>query len=107
MIFEEIHKIKNRKVGSMELDRAKEYLIGSMLMGLEGTSNRMINLAQSVIYYNKIKSVEETVRLIRKVNAEDIREYANELFDSSNKFDRGSLIKVILSPKNLLFSKAA
>lgn len=101
LIFEEIEKIKSRKVGDVELDRAKEYLIGNMLMSLESTTNRMLNIAQSMIYFNKIKSVEETIKKIHQVTAADIRELANEFFEA------GSLTKVVLSPKNIFLHKAA
>ena len=76
-------------------------------MSLESTTNRMVNLAQSMIYYNKIKSVEDTVRKIRKVTAGEIREYANELFESTDKYVYKNLSRVILSSRNLLLHKAA
>jgi len=101
LIFEEIEKIKSRKVSDVELDRAKEYLIGNMLMSLESTTNRMLNIAQSMIYFNKIKSVEETIKKIHQVTAADIRELANEFFEA------GTLTKVVLSPKNIFLHKAA
>lgn len=107
LIFEEIETIKTKKVGDVELNRAKEYLIGNMLMSLESTTNRMLRIAQSVIYFNKIKSVEETVKHIQSVTANDIREISNELFESSNKFENGGLTRVILSSKNLLLKKVA
>ncbi len=101
LIFEEIKKIKEKKVNTVELDRAKEYLIGNMLMSLESTTNRMLRIAQSIIYFNKIKPVEETVRNIQAVGAKEIREISNEIFENSN------LTRVILSPKNLLLQKVA
>ena len=107
LILKEIEKIKLKKVGEVELSRAKEYLIGSMLMSLESTTNRMLRIAQSVIYFNKIKSVEETVKHIQSVTANDIREMSNELFESTNKFENGGLTRVILSSKNILHQKAA
>ena len=105
LIFKEIEKIKLKKVGEIELDRAKEYLIGNMLMSLESTTNRMLRIAQSVIYFNKIKSVDETVEHIQSVTAKDIQEMSNELFYSSNKFENGGLTRVILSSKNLFLKK--
>ena len=107
LIFEEIEKIKNRKVSEAELDRAKEYLIGNMLLSLESTTNRMLNLAQSLIYYDRVRPVEDTVRKIRAVTTADVREYANELFNSSAMNGTNGLTRVILSPKNLLLYKAA
>jgi predicted Zn-dependent peptidase len=107
LIFKEIEKIKQKKVGEVELSRAKEYLIGNMLMSLESTTNRMLRIAQSVIYFNKIKSVEETVKHIQSVTANDIRDMSNELFESTNKFENGGLTRVILSSKNILRQKVA
>ena len=101
LIFNEIKKMKQKKVDTKELDRAKEYLIGNILMSLESTTNRMHRIAQSVIYFGKIKSVEETIRKIKSVTREEILELSNELFDIN------SLTRVILSPKNLLLEKAA
>lgn len=107
LILNELKKIRERKVSEEELDRAKEYLIGNMLMSLESTTNKMLRIAQSMIYFGKIRTVEDTVKKIREVSASEIREYANELFDTSNKLEDGSLTRVILSPKNLLLHKAA
>lgn len=101
LIFQEIKKIKEKKVSEAELNRAKEYLIGNILMGLESTTNRMLRIAQSMIYFNKIKSLEETVKNIQAVTPEEIRKLANEIFKN------GTLTKVILSPKNLLLQKVA
>ncbi len=101
LIFEEIEKIKSKKVNEIELERAKEYLIGNMLLSLESTTNRMLNIAQSMIYFNKIRSVENTVKKIREVSADEIRGLSNELFEA------GTLTKIVLSPKNIFMYKAA
>ncbi|MDQ7817096.1 MAG: pitrilysin family protein [Melioribacteraceae bacterium] len=107
LIFDEINKIKSKKVSEPELNRAKEYLIGNMLMSLESTTNRMLRIAQSMIYFNKVKTVEETIRKIHTVRSDDIRELSNEIFDTSNKFENSTLTRVILSPKNLLLQLVA
>ncbi|MEG8948134.1 M16 family metallopeptidase [Rosettibacter firmus] len=101
LIFSELNKLKKKKVDQKELERAKEYLIGNILMSLESTTNRMHRLAQSVIYFGKIKSVEETIKKIKAVTRDEILELSNELFDSN------VLTRVILSPKNLLLEKVA
>ncbi|MEW6194469.1 MAG: pitrilysin family protein [Bacteroidota bacterium] len=116
LIYQELKKIREKKVNDEELNRAKEYLIGNMLMSLESTTNRMLRIAQSMIYYNKIRTVEDTVRKIQSVTREEIREFADELFstggklifpDQTEKFGNSALTRVILSPKNLLLQLAA
>ena len=46
----------NRKyakaISEKELERVKEYLKGSMLLSLENTTNRMIRIANSYLYFN-------------------------------------------------------
>lgn len=112
IIFEELEKIKHKKVSAEELNRAKEYLVGNMIMSLEGTTNRMIRMAHQMIYYSKIIPVEETVKKIYKVTKEDIRDLSNELFGEKSltnkfgEFESCSLTRVILFPKNLLNKKA-
>jgi predicted Zn-dependent peptidase len=101
LIYEEIERIKKKKVGNIELDRAKEYLIGNMLMSLESTTNRMLRIAQSMIYFNKIKTIEETVKHIQSVTSKDIQNLSNEIFEN------GTLTRVILSSKNPLLHKVA
>jgi predicted Zn-dependent peptidase len=60
----------------------------------------MLRISQSVIYYNKIRSVEDTVKKIQEVTSKDIMDMSNEIFES------GALRRVVLSPKNLLLQKA-
>ena len=104
LIFEELEKIKSKKVTQKELDRAKEYLVGNMLMSLEGTSNRMIRMAHQMMYFGKLIPVEQTVKKIQDVTREEIFDLSNELFDG-RKVANGSLTRVILSPKNFLLKK--
>ncbi len=101
LIQSEFKKLKTKKVSEKELKKAKEYLIGNILMSLESTTNRMIRIGQSMIYFNKVRSVNETVKQIDKITGDDILELSNQLFENT------SLKKVILSSKNLLLQKVA
>jgi len=101
LIFSELKKIKERKVSEIELSRAKEYLIGNMLMSLESTTYRMLRMAQSMIYYKKIRTVNESIKKVNAITQMDILKLSNEIFEN------GTLTRVILSPRNLLLIRAA
>lgn len=101
LISSEFQKLRERKVSIRELNKAKEYLKGSIYMGLESTTNRMMRLAQSMIYFNRIKSVTESINEIDSITREDIYEAANELLNEN------SMTKVLISSKNLLVHSAA
>jgi len=107
LIFEEIKNICSKKVSIKELERAKEYLIGNMIMSLESTTNRMNRIANQILYYDKIIPIEQTIKKIKSVTKEEILELSNEIFNSKENVANSSLTRVILSSKNFLLDKAA
>ena len=66
-------------VRSEELARAKENLKGRLLLSLESTSNRMTRLGKAVVTGAPLLSVEEVVRRLEAVEAEEVSELAGEL----------------------------
>lgn len=107
LILDELRKICEKKVTIKELERAEEFLIGNMLMSLEGTTNRMNRIAHQILYYGKIIPIENTIKKIKSVTKEEILELSNELFNSTKSVANGTLTRVILSSKNFLLDKAA
>lgn len=101
IIEREFNKLKSKPVGDKELRRAKESLKGNIILGMENLSNRMLRLAQSETYYNRHKSVEETIQEINNVSKEDIIEIAEKVLD----FNKNT--KVIITPNKHLHKKAA
>jgi predicted Zn-dependent peptidase len=95
LVYREFEKLSKKPVGAAELKRAKEYIKGNIFMSLEYTTNRMMRLAQSIIYFNRIKSLEETVTEIDAIDRD-------ELFELSKKiFDLKKYSQVIISPAPL------
>lgn len=94
LIVEELHRMKEEPLTVEELQRAKDYLKGSMLLGLESTSSRMSNLARQEMYFGRQVSLDEIARRIDAVAVEDVQRVANELLNP----DRIGL--TILGPLN-------
>ena len=61
-----------------ELRRAKELLKGSIAMGLESTSNRMMRMARNWIYHGRFISIEEAFAKFEAVTLEDVLALASE-----------------------------
>jgi predicted Zn-dependent peptidase len=101
LVLSEFKKVRDKKVSVKELNRAKEYLKGSILLSLESTTNRMFRMAQSEIYYDRIKPVEEVIKEIEEVTVDDIIETANNILNEN------SLSKIILGSKNSIAETAA
>ncbi len=90
IIFKEFKKLKDISISEKELKKVKVYLKGGIVLSLESTTNRMMRIANSILYYDKVVSVEEYLSKIDKITSEDVQKTANDLLKDSK------LIKVIL-----------
>ncbi len=81
LVFAELRQLKDDLVTSEELERTKDHLKGSMILGLESTNSRMSNLARQQLYFHRFPSIDETIDSINAVTAEDVRQVARDLFD--------------------------
>jgi len=83
-IINELRELKEKPVPEEELRRAKDHLKGSFMLGLESTSSRMGNLARQEMYFKRFFSLDEMIRSIEEVNAEQVQRIAQEFFDPKN-----------------------
>ena len=81
--LKEFEKLRNDRVSSRELKRVKEYMKGTIILGLENTSSRMMRLAGNLINHGRFITVDEVVQRIDAISADDIFSMANEVLDDS------------------------
>jgi len=79
LTFAEIEKMKQESPSPEELARAKESLKGSLMLGLESTSSRMMMLARSEVYYNRQITLDELIARIDAVTADEVQQMVIEL----------------------------
>ncbi|MGE5174772.1 MAG: M16 family metallopeptidase [Hyphomicrobiales bacterium] len=77
----EFDRIRNEPVPQEELESNKAQLKGNLLLGLESTSNRMHRIARSMIYARRFVPVDELVRTIDRITAEEVRAMARRILD--------------------------
>jgi predicted Zn-dependent peptidase len=90
----EFHQLKSNLLPNDELQRAKDYLKGSMLLSLESTPSRMSNLARQEIVFGRHISLDEIAAGIDAVTAEDVRQVGRDLFV------RDDIALTVLGPLN-------
>lgn len=79
-ILEEFRKIRDEKVSEAELNKAKEYLKGSMWLSLETPDNIAEMLGLEYILHQEVTTPEERIKKIETVTAEDILRVAKKWF---------------------------
>jgi predicted Zn-dependent peptidase len=80
LVHGELNGLRSRRVPQAELARTKSQIKGTMMLGLENMSGRMIRLGSAELYFEHFMSLDSILRKIDAVTPEEIREVANDLF---------------------------
>lgn len=80
LIAEIMRQLKMSPVLQGELQDAKEFTKGNMLLASESTDNQMVRLAQGEINFKRYVPLQEVVNHIEAVTAETIQALAEKLF---------------------------
>ncbi|MBN1262803.1 MAG: insulinase family protein [Candidatus Pacebacteria bacterium] len=80
LILAEYRRLQKEKVSSKELQRAKDYIRGRFILALEDSFNVASRYALQVVVENKIRTPEETLKLIDAVTVDDVRRVARRFF---------------------------
>lgn len=80
LILVELRKLSKQPPSTVELQRAKDYAIGQMRLGLESTANRMMWLGEHLLAYGTIQSPAEVEQQILAVTTADVQAAAADLF---------------------------
>ncbi len=81
LIHKELSRLRNQKLGSLQLKRAKNQITGQVAIAYESNLNEMLSAGKTMLHLNKIFSLEETGRKIEMITAAELMEAANELLD--------------------------
>lgn len=84
VILQELKKIASQKIPARELDRAKEFYRGQLLLGLEDTSEQMMWLGESVLTMGRAVDVKEILKNIEMISAESVYRAARRFLKQSN-----------------------
>lgn len=93
LVVAELDKIRNEIIPAKELEEAKSQLKGKLLLSQENTSNRMMRLAKSELYFDRFVTLDELEENIMNVTAEQIQEFAKDFFDQKY------YMEAVLSPE--------
>ena len=82
LILKEYQRLKSERVDEEELKRAKDYIRGRFILALEDSCNVASRYAIQAVVEKRIRTPQETLKLIDQVTSEDIIRVAKRLFKS-------------------------
>ena len=80
LVVDELRTIRRDSAPASEVQRAKDHLKGSLMLGLESTASRMSHLARQEIYFDRQFGLDETLKGIEQVTVNDVQRVAADLF---------------------------
>jgi predicted Zn-dependent peptidase len=92
LILREVDRLAQTKVSARTLSQAKSQVKGSIMLGLEGMTNRMMRLGRQELFYERYSTLDEVMDEIASVTADDVQQIAQDVLP----VDRFSV--VVISP---------
>ena len=82
LVYKELKKLKEKKLGVLQMRQARQQLIGQIAVGRESKVNIMLSAGKYLLNFNKVDTLKEIAERIESVSADKLLEIANEVFDT-------------------------
>ncbi len=81
IVHKELKYLREKKLGTLQLSRAKTQIIGQLAIALESNLSEMLSNGRRLLQVSKIESVKEIIDAINELTADQLIEISNEIFD--------------------------
>lgn len=79
LIHKELNRLRDVRLGALQLKRAKQQLTGQVAISFESNVNEMLSMGKSMVHFDDVDTMEDINRKIDAVTPEDLLEVANEV----------------------------
>ena len=84
LVHKEFGKIRDNKLGSLQLSKAKKQFIGQLAIAAENHEGMMLSAAKSLMIYGKVDPPEVMYNRINQITDTEILEIANDILSPGN-----------------------
>lgn len=81
LTFKELDKLKNNKLGTMQLHYAKKQFLGQLAISNESKLNEMLSIGRTALFFDEVETLEEFIEQIGEIKATEILEVAHDIFN--------------------------
>ncbi|MFY0593728.1 M16 family metallopeptidase [Roseivirga sp.] len=78
LIAKELKLLRDKSLGTLQLHKGKEQLIGQLAMAEENNASLMLMMGKSILDLNKVHSLEGIFKRIRSITSAELQDIANE-----------------------------
>jgi predicted Zn-dependent peptidase len=81
IVEREFKLMRDKKMGAVQLMKAKKQLIGQLAVSSENREDLMLNLGRSLLYFDKVDTMKSVFEKIESITPDEIFQVANEMLD--------------------------
>jgi predicted Zn-dependent peptidase len=93
LVHKELKKLRDQKLGTLQLHQTKQKFIGQIALAEESRMGLIISMAKSLVDFNYVDSLQQVFDKINVVTAEQLLAISNEIFDDSR------MVTLVFEPK--------
>jgi predicted Zn-dependent peptidase len=93
LVHKELKKLREHKLGTLQLHQTKQKFIGQIALAEENRMSLIISMAKSLVDFNYVDTLPQLFEKINNVTAEQLLAISNEIFDESK------MITLLFEPK--------
>jgi len=82
IIHKELGSLRNKPLGTMQLQKAKQQITGQLAISFESNENQMLSIGKSYLVYDRVDTMEEIYAKIASVTSAEILDIAKEVLDN-------------------------
>lgn len=94
LVQKELQKLRDKKLGTTQLQQAKQKFIGQIALAEENRLGVILSMAKSLMDFGRIDTLEEVFAKINAVTADDLLAVSNEIFDPA------SMLTLLFEPED-------
>jgi predicted Zn-dependent peptidase len=84
LTHKELQKLRETRLGSIQLKQAKQKFIGQIALSEENRLGVLLSMAKSLLDFNRIDTLAQVFEKIERVSSDEMLDIANEIFDKQN-----------------------
>ncbi len=93
LVHKELKKLREQKLGSLQLSQAKQKFIGQIALAEENRMGLIISMAKSLLDFDHVDTLDQIFAKINATTADQLLEISNEIFNEN------SMTTLLFEPK--------
>ena len=83
-VLKEFALLRNQKLGTRQLHKAKRQLFGQLAISGENNNNLMLSMGKSMLHFGQVDTLEQMHKKVENINANHLLVVANEILQPDN-----------------------